>query len=85
VPARAIDMPPSLDELAAMLIGIQPKSLLISMALAEQSASVTAIAQRILQIPAPIRPKVIVGGYAVKLGLVSEIPGAELMSDISAL
>ena len=85
VPARVIDMPPTLEELAQMMIRTRPKSLLISIALAEQSADVAAIAQRIAQLPAPTRPRVIVGGYAVKLGLIAEIPGAELMGDISEL
>ena len=83
--ARVLDIPPSPDELAAMVIRYRPKSILISMALAEQSAGVTAMAQRISQLPAAVRPKVIIGGYAVKLGLVSAIPGAQLMADISAL
>jgi methanogenic corrinoid protein MtbC1 len=83
--ARVLDSTPSPEELAAMVVRNPPKSLLISMALAEQGAGVTALAQRISQLPAAIRPKVIIGGYAVKLGLVSAIPGAQLMADISSL
>ncbi len=83
--ARVLDSPASPEELAAMVIRYRPRSLLISMALAEQGAGVTALAQRISQLPVAIRPKVIIGGYAVKLGLVSAIPGAELMADISSL
>jgi methanogenic corrinoid protein MtbC1 len=85
VSARVIDQPHSLEEWAAIMIRNRPQSVLISMALAEQSADVAAIVRRIAQLPATIRPKVIVGGYAVKLGLVSAIPGAELMADISSL
>ena len=83
--ARLLGSPPSPEELAAMVIRNRPKSLLISMALTEQSAGVTSMAQRVSQLPAAIRPKVIIGGYAVKLGLVSAIPGAQLMADISSL
>ena len=55
------------------------------MALAEQSSGVMAMTKRIATLPSPVRPKIFVGGYAVKLGLVSDLPGAELMADISAL
>jgi len=55
------------------------------MALAEQCAGVTALVERIEELPASIRPRVIVGGYAVKLGLVSAISDAELIGDISLL
>lgn len=85
VPARMLDATPSLEELSALVIEAQPRLLLISMALAEQFSSVTDITQHLAAIPAPARPKVIVGGYAVKLGLVSAIPGAELLGDISQL
>jgi len=43
------------------------------------------ITERIAELPKSTRPKVIVGGYAVKLGLVPAIPGADLMADISSL
>lgn len=32
-----------------------------------------------------LQPRIIVGGYPVKAGLISSIPGAELLSDINAL
>ena len=83
--ARMIDPPPTLDELNALVIRAQPRLILVSMALAEQRVGVTALAERIAGWPASIRPRVIVGGYAVKLGLVSRIPGAELLGDISLL
>lgn len=65
--------------------GARPKALLVSVALPEHRPNVLKIAERVAALPAPIRPKIIVGGYAVKLGLVAEIPGAELMADISEL
>jgi methanogenic corrinoid protein MtbC1 len=73
------------DGLLALIETVRPKFVLISLALAEQVASVSAIAERISTLPASIRPVVIVGGYAVKQGLVDSIPGAELMADIGEL
>jgi hypothetical protein len=55
------------------------------MTLAEQTPSVVTIAERIAQLPASVRPKVVVGGYAVKMGLITAIPGAHLIADISSL
>jgi methanogenic corrinoid protein MtbC1 len=83
--ARMIDVPPALEELTTLVTRTQPRLILVSMALAEQCMGVTTIAERIAEVPASIRPKVIVGGYAVKLGLVSAIPGADLIADISLL
>jgi len=83
--ARIIDVPPILEDLTAQVIRAQPRLILVSMALAEQCMGVTTIAERIAELPSSIRPRVIVGGYAVKLGLVSAIPGADLMDDISSL
>ena len=73
------------DQLIALVALTHPAMLMISMALAEQRAHVVAIAERIADLPQSIRPKLIVGGYAVKLGLVAAIPGADFMTDISAL
>jgi methanogenic corrinoid protein MtbC1 len=85
VPARVLDGPPDIEEAIALISRIQPAIVLISIALAEQADGVIAIAARIAALPERIRPNVIVGGYAVKLGLVSAIPGASLMADISSL
>jgi len=43
------------------------------------------VADEIAEMPVTVRSPVIVGGYAVKLGLVSPMPNAELMADISSL
>lgn len=83
--AQIADAHLSLDELTTLVKATKPKVLLISMALAEQSKGVMAITERIAELPKPIRPRIIVGGYAVKLGLVPSIPGADLMADISVL
>jgi len=83
--AQIADAHLNLDELVKLVGTTHPKMLLISMALAEQSRGVISIAERIAELPKSIRPKIIVGGYAVKLGLVPPIPGADLMADISLL
>jgi methanogenic corrinoid protein MtbC1 len=83
--ARMLEPSPTLDELSALVVSARPKLILVSMALAEQCVGVTTIAERIAKLSVPCRPRVIVGGYAVKLGLVSAIYGAELMGDISLL
>jgi hypothetical protein len=63
----------------------RPKYLLISMAVTEQCDGVAQIAKTVQALPQDIRPKTIVGGYPVKAGLISSIPEAELLSNISAL
>jgi methanogenic corrinoid protein MtbC1 len=83
--ARAVGEPLDTEGVAALVSETRPKLLLVSLALAEQTASVATIAGRIMALPEPIRPQVIVGGYAVKVGLVTAIPGADLMADISLL
>jgi hypothetical protein len=45
---------------------------LISMSLMEQYGAVTEIVEQVAELPMPRRPRVIIGGYAVKLGLVPE-------------
>ena len=82
---RLVDVPATLEELAVQIGEAVPRLLLISMSLAEQTVDVAAIAQRIAAFPIPIRPRIIVGGHAVKLGLVPAIPGADLIADISSL
>jgi methanogenic corrinoid protein MtbC1 len=83
--AQRFDVPPGIEELTTLVIRTQPKLILVSMALAEQCMSVATVAERIAELPVSIRPRVIVGGYAVKVGLAAAIPGAELMGDISLL
>jgi methanogenic corrinoid protein MtbC1 len=85
VGVRTYDVPPPLEELITLVVASRTRSVLISMALAEQLPGVVRIVDRIAELPPSIRAKVIVGGNAVKLGLVSAIPGAELMGDISLL
>lgn len=74
-----------LQELAQDIIKAAPKALLISMALPQQLNSVAAISALIGELPANARAKVIVGGYAIKTGLVRFVPGADLVTDINLL
>ncbi|RTE88561.1 hypothetical protein D6B98_35115 [Bradyrhizobium sp. LVM 105] len=74
-----------LHELAQQIIAVAPKALLISMALPQQLTGVTAISALVRELPGGARPKVIVGGYAIKSGLVRFVPGAELATDINLL
>lgn len=73
------------DRLMRSIAAEHPQYLLISMALAEQRDRVVEIARAVQELPQDIRPKTIVGGYPVKAGLISSIPGAEIMLDIGAL
>lgn len=82
---RAVAPPLGLDDLLALIRSTRPSLLLLSIALVEQCKGITAIVGRIAELPMSIRPRVIVGGYAVKLGLISTLRGAELMADISSL
>jgi len=84
-PARLVREWESDEELLALIRHTQPRLLLVSMALAEQTPSVVAIAERIAELPTSKRPRVVVGGYAIKAGLVATIPGADLVGDISSL
>jgi hypothetical protein len=63
----------------------KPKYLLVSMALAEQRFHVAEIAKAAQMLSPAVQPKIVVGGYAVKAGLIRSIPGAKLLSDINAL
>ena len=59
--------------------------LLISIALPEQYHSVREIVEEVARLGNPTRPRVVLGGAAVKLGLIPPICGAELIGDISLL
>jgi methanogenic corrinoid protein MtbC1 len=83
MPAHAVDDALDVNDLIVVILKMRPRILLISMALAEQVPGVTALVDRIADLPEPLRPKIVVGGYAVKLGLVSHIPGAILLADIN--
>ena len=82
---RIVNERAGLDDLVRDLAVSRPRFLLISMALLEQRDYVAAVAERIQALPEAPRPKVLVGGYPVKIGVVQSIPGADLVSDIGAL
>ncbi len=63
----------------------RPEYLLISMALTEQFERVVEIANAAQDLPRELRPKIIVGGYPVKAGLIKPIPAVELLPSISTL
>lgn len=63
----------------------RPKYLLISMALTEQRDGVAAVADAVQALPQDMRPKIVVGGYPVKAGLISAIPATEISWDIGSL
>jgi len=82
---RIIDGQAGPDALLKELSETRPGFLLVSMALLEQHSQVAAVAEQVQRLPETVRPKMLVGGYPVKLGLVPPIPGADLVADISAL
>ena len=83
--AKAVTDPLTIDAAVTLVTRTRPRTLMISMALAEEVTAVATIAERVAALPDDVRPRVIVGGNAVKQGLVQEIPGAELVADISTL
>jgi methanogenic corrinoid protein MtbC1 len=82
---RIVDEHADLDVLMHDVADARPGFLLISMALPEQRDHVAEVAAHIQALPAALRPRLLVGGYPVKVGLVQSIPGADLVTDISAL
>lgn len=63
----------------------RPTLLLISVALKEQYCGLKEIVEQVAKLAESIRPRVVVGGSAVKLGLIPPILGADLLADISLL
>jgi methanogenic corrinoid protein MtbC1 len=82
---RIIEDNEDISSLMNCIAADKPKYLLVSMALAEQCSRVAEIARTMQMLSPSVRPRIIVGGYAVKAGLISTIPGAKLLSDINAL
>jgi hypothetical protein len=85
IPARAIDPPPVIDDLIALVGESHPRLILVSIALSEQHPAVVRLAERIAALPGPYHPKILVGGYAVKMKLVPPIPCAYLVTDINSI
>lgn len=82
---RHVDDRTVLDVLSEPSLAGEPKTLLVSIALPGQSGAVTALVERVQALPAPHRPNIVLGGYAVKTGRVLPIPGVTLAPDINAL
>lgn len=83
--ARIVNEELGLESLMTDLIAARPRYLLMSMSLIDQYDGVAEVAGRIQALPAAIRPKVVVGGYPIKVGLVRSIPQADLIADINSL
>jgi len=74
-----------LDDIVALVSRVRPRLVLISIALPEQRQAVLDVVTALAALPQSSRPTVFVGGYAVKMGLLEPIPGAELIADIHEL
>ncbi len=83
--ATILDTQDDAAHLLKLIKTTRTKLLLISVALPAQYYSVNEIVEQVAKLAKPIRPRVVVGGYAVKLGLIPPIRGADLMADISLL
>lgn len=83
--ARGIGPTPAIDDPISLICESRPSVVLISIALSEQFPAVVRLIERIAALPGPPHPKILVGGYAVKMNLVPPIPGADLVSDINSI
>lgn len=83
--AEAVVQRLNVEEILTLVRTKQPRYLLISMALAEQKEEVIAIAECIAALPAKTRPKIIVGGHAVKLGFAKHIPNCKLITNLGGM
>jgi len=83
VKAIAIYPSPSVRDLTELVKETHPKFLMVSVALAEQRPGAVKIAESMAALRIKPRPKVIVGGYAVKSGMISPVPDAILLADIA--
>lgn len=74
-----------LEEKVDLVLRLQPRWLMISIALSEQRPNLVTLVDRIAALPCADQVNILIGGCAVKLDLVAPIPGAELIKDISVL
>ncbi|MEQ1730099.1 MAG: B12-binding domain-containing protein, partial [Vicinamibacterales bacterium] len=56
------------DDIVVLVRQVKPRLVLVSIALPEQRPAVVEVATAIAALPESIRPTVVVGGYAVKMG-----------------
>ena len=82
---QLLEPPPPPEEVAAIIIRLRPRIVFFSVALSEHIESVQALAAMLSALPDRHRPRLIAGGSAVRLGLVPDMPGLELVKDIHDL
>jgi methanogenic corrinoid protein MtbC1 len=85
IPVRVLNPTPAIDDLVSLISQGHPRLLLISIALSEQYPALVSLVERIAALPGPYHPKILVGGYAVKMNLVPPISGTYLVTDINSV
>jgi hypothetical protein len=85
IPTWVIEPTPAIDDLVSLICENRPRLVLISIALSEQLPAVVRLVELIAALPGPHHPKILIGGYAVKMKLVPPIPGAYLVTDINLI
>ncbi|NOT28025.1 MAG: cobalamin B12-binding domain-containing protein [Acidobacteria bacterium] len=83
--ADVIDAAVAVNDLPGLVRRKHPRLVMISMALPDQLSAVETLVERLVSTSRPDGPRVLVGGYAVKSGLVASIPGAEMVTDLVVL
>jgi len=83
--ARIVSVGPAFEELKRSIEVDRPKAVLISIALPEQRKDTAELVAAISSLPRALRPRVLIGGFAIKCGLVEPMPDADLVADISDL
>ena len=87
IETREFRQPPTAEELMALIAESKPSAILFSLSMEGQKAHLYEIARQIEALPSP-RPALIVGGYAIKRGLIAPIDGAlfiETLNDLDRL
>lgn len=72
-------------ELVTLALAVRPATLGISIALPEQAGALGEIVERVQAIPELSGLRIVLGGNAVKRGLVPAVPGTTLMRDFQDL
>jgi methanogenic corrinoid protein MtbC1 len=84
IPSRALYPTPAPEELVRCIEHARPRAILISLATPQERRGALQIVDQVRGIPGET-PLTFVGGYAVKMGLVDPIDGAELVTEIGKL
>ena len=84
IDSREFHPPPTQQTLATLIEEHAPRAILVSLSLGSQAASLAEIAQRIQLLPTP-RPRLIVGGYAVKNRLIQPMEGTLFVETMTGL